>query len=40
VAISRIDAAEAAKVLAALEQIDLREEFFEDPATTTTPNRR
>jgi hydrogenase expression/formation protein HypC len=36
VAISRIDAAEAAKVLEALEQLDLQEEGLDDSAMTTT----
>jgi hydrogenase expression/formation protein HypC len=40
VAISRIDAAEAAKVLAALEELDLDEEFPPDPDTLLTSQPR
>jgi hydrogenase expression/formation protein HypC len=40
VAISRINATEAAKVLAALEQLDLDEEFQVDPPARLTPHIR
>ena len=40
VAISRINAAEAAKVLAALEQLDLDEEFPEQPGAALTHKPR
>jgi hydrogenase expression/formation protein HypC len=40
VAISRINAAEAAKVLSELEQLDLDDDFDEEPATYRTPETR
>jgi hydrogenase expression/formation protein HypC len=38
IAISRINAAEAAKVLAALEQLDLADDFQEDAPSRPTPD--
>jgi hydrogenase expression/formation protein HypC len=40
VAISRINATEAAKVLAALEQLDLDEDFEEEPVAHLAPDTR